>query len=382
MPQLRFGLMVLALVLAAVFLSHRFLTDTRILPPDDFVEYWAAGRLNALGQNPYDPGLLMPLEVAAGRPLEQAILMWNPPWTLTLAMPLGLLPSRVGQLVWLVVNLVLMLVSVELARRIYWPTLAIWLGWGTALLFLPTWYALLSGQISACLLWGMAGFLWCQRCNRPYWAGACAAFAAVKPHIVLLFWLALALEAIHRRRWAHIVGGLLAGLLATLIPLAANPQVVQQYLELVTEPRSQEVHRPLTSHPNPTLGYFLRLLINPEVFAWQYVPTAIGMIWLLGYWWGHRRNWDWQERLPLVLLVSFVTASYGAWPYDLVVLLLPMVQAVGWLYHKPRITQILTLAAVAALSLLALSHRQAYQFVWAAPALWLGYLWLRPRGTG
>ncbi len=83
MPQLRFGLMVLALVLAAVFLSHRFLTDTRILPPDDFVEYWAAGRLNAQGQNPYDPGLLMPLEVAAGRPLEQAILMWNPPWTLT-----------------------------------------------------------------------------------------------------------------------------------------------------------------------------------------------------------------------------------------------------------------------------------------------------------
>lgn len=378
MNPLRLVLLVLALVLVAAYLTRVFLTDRRILPPDDFVEYWAAGRLNATGQNPYDPGLLLPLEIEAGRPLDQAVLMWNPPWTLTLVMPLGLLPSRVGQLVWVVVQLALVLVSVDLVRRLYWPRSGTWLGWATALLFLPTWFGVLAGQISACLLLGMAGFLWCQQRGRPFWAGAWAACAGVKPHIVLLFWLALALETLYRRRWACVGGGLLAGLLATLIPLAVNPQVVHQYVELLTEPASPDVHRPLATHPNPTLGYFLRLLIDPDVFAWQYVPTMVGMIWLLAYWWCHRHDWDWRERLPLVLLASFATASYGAWPYDLVVLLLPVIQAVGWLIQKSRTTQLLTLTMAAGLSVLALSHRQGYQFVWAAPVLLLTYLWLQP----
>ena len=33
------------------------------------------------------------------------------------------------------------------------------------------------------------------------------------------------------------------------------------------------------------------------------------------------RDWNWSEQLPLLLLVSFVTAPYGAWPFDMVLLL-------------------------------------------------------------
>src|SRR5262245_54052354 len=51
------------------------------LPLHDFVEYWAAGRLLADGENPYDPEKVKDLEKEAGR-TEEPILMWNPPWAL------------------------------------------------------------------------------------------------------------------------------------------------------------------------------------------------------------------------------------------------------------------------------------------------------------
>src|ERR1700758_2168136 len=80
-----------ALLVAVLLVQQlgRLFADRSIMPPDDFVEYWAAGRLNAHGENPYDPAKLFPLEKGAGRttlPLdsagnETAVMMWNPPWT-------------------------------------------------------------------------------------------------------------------------------------------------------------------------------------------------------------------------------------------------------------------------------------------------------------
>ncbi len=58
----------------------------------DFLEYWAAGRLLAFGDNPYDGDRMHALEHAAGR-TEDGILMWNPPRTLPLVLPFGLLPD-------------------------------------------------------------------------------------------------------------------------------------------------------------------------------------------------------------------------------------------------------------------------------------------------
>src|SRR5205823_8422989 len=41
------------LVVGGLMLA-RFYSDPAFLPPDDFLQYWAAGRLNATGGNPYD----------------------------------------------------------------------------------------------------------------------------------------------------------------------------------------------------------------------------------------------------------------------------------------------------------------------------------------
>src|SRR5438046_3097649 len=88
------------LIVLVVWVTHLVATPS-VLPPVDFAMYWAAGRLNASGDNPYDPERIRALEREAGRELSDRVVMFTPPWTLPLLTPFALLPSRVGQLLWL-----------------------------------------------------------------------------------------------------------------------------------------------------------------------------------------------------------------------------------------------------------------------------------------
>ncbi|MGC8946271.1 MAG: hypothetical protein ACP5N6_08970, partial [Anaerolineae bacterium] len=62
---LRWPLLLLAVTGLLLFAAWR-LTRPDIIRWDDTVEYWAAGRLNATGQNPYDPHLLLRLTLTSG----------------------------------------------------------------------------------------------------------------------------------------------------------------------------------------------------------------------------------------------------------------------------------------------------------------------------
>src|SRR5215207_2247355 len=299
--------------------GSQLLADPSIFRPDDFVEYWAAGRLNAHGQDPYDGARLLPLEREAGRDTDEPIMMWNPPWTLTVAMPIGLLPARVAQLLWLAVSLALVVWSADRLWALYGgPAHRRWVAWLLALTFLPALFVLQAGQIGPFVLCGIVGFLLAERAGWPWLAGACGVLIAIKPHLVYLFWIALAAWAVRRpvpTRWKVIAGGVLAGLVATAIPLACNPDVIDQYREAMT-------HRTPEQWKSPTIGSLLREVFGAEQFGLQFAPTLIGLSWLAYLGWRDRdRPWNWSEQMPPLLLVSFVTASYGAWPFDLVILL-------------------------------------------------------------
>src|SRR5438128_2601871 len=108
-----------AVIALLIFQFRSLLADRSILPPDDFVEYWAAGRLNAQGENPYDPDKLLPLERSIGRDTDEAIMMWNPPWTLALAMPFGLMDGRAAQLLWLLLGFLFIGGGADWLWRIY-----------------------------------------------------------------------------------------------------------------------------------------------------------------------------------------------------------------------------------------------------------------------
>ena len=362
--------------------GSELLADPSVFPPDDFVEYWAAGRLNALGQNPYDGTLLLPLEQHAGRDTDEPVMMWNPPWTLILAMPVGLLKARAAQLLWLAASLVTVVGCADRLWALYGgPTGLRWVGWLLALTFLPTLFVLQAGQIGPFILLGVTGFLLAERAGRPWQAGAAGVLVAIKPHLAYLFWIALAVWAIRRpvpTRWKVIAGGVLAGALATAVPLACNPDVVDQYRDALT-------HRTPEQWKSPTLGSLLREVFGAERFDLQFAPALLGLAWLAATGWrGRHREWDWANRMPMLLLASFVTASYGAWPFDLVVLLPAVIQVGAGMATNGDRGRVLVAGAVyvafnAAALAMNLTHCTSETFVWMAPSLLAAYALLRPR---
>ena len=84
-----------------------------------------------------------------------------------------------------------------------------------ALAFVPSLFALQSGQIGPILLLGAVLFLECERRGWPFLAGAATMLLAIKPHLAYLVWVAILFDSIARRQVAMIAGGILAGVAAT-----------------------------------------------------------------------------------------------------------------------------------------------------------------------
>ena len=288
--------------------------DPTVWPPDDFVEYWAAAKLTLDGRNPFDERQLLPLQRDAGRDTDEAIMMWNPPWSLPAVLPLGLLPAREAQLLWLLLHLVVMgFCTDRLWLRLGGRPDRRWVAWLVGAAFLPTVFALSTGQISPFLLLGAVLFLECERRGWQYLAGAATVLVAIKPHLAYLLWVGTAVDAVARGRWRVLVGGAVAGIACAALPLAFNPHVWHQYADAMG-------NRPPAQWASPTIGTLLRLTFGPENFRLQFVSVALGLVWFAWYRWQKRAEWNWGEQLPLGLLVSFVTAPYGAWPFDMVLL--------------------------------------------------------------
>ena len=86
----------------------------------------------------------------------------------------------------------------------------------------------------------------------------------------------------------------------------------------------------------------------------------------------------------MLILVSFATASYGAWPFDLVILLPAVIEiAAGLSFSRDRVRTMLALVLYIAINLAALTMNilaiTSDKFVWMAPTIFLGYVLLRPR---
>ncbi len=378
-PSRTFWLIVVTLVAGALvpMLQLDGSRGLTALPMHDFVEYWVAGRLNVHGENPYDVDRVQELEREVGREAE-AILMWNPPWTLPLVMPLGLLECRAAHFLWLAVLLAVVVWSADALWKLYGgasehgPLVCI-----LAFTFVPTLVALKVGQISPLVLLGAVLFVVLWKRNYHGLAGAALLLLAIKPHLSYLFWIALLVWCVTQRRWRVLAGGLSAGVASVGLALYFNPAVLSQYWDALA-------HRPPAQYRSPTLGMVLRLLLGEDQFRLQFLSLIPGLLWLPIYGWRHRNAWDWSERMPMLLFVSLLTAPYGAWLFDLVLLLIPLIQVLAAVRASERAA---TRSAAACLYLLfnvavaaQLSHSAEYfAFVWMTPALLLAYLALLPR---
>jgi hypothetical protein len=370
------GVAIVALVL---FQAGPRLLDPQLLGLEDFIQYWSAGKLLATGGNPYAPDQIDALQRAEGWTKDEPLQMWNPPPVLTLTLPWSWFSFPVSRALCLLVQLLVILGCADWLWRFYGGSAQKrWLAWVIAFTLFPSLVVLRLGQISLLILLAFVGFLHFEKKGRYVLAGGCLALAAVKPHLVVLVGVAALLWAVHGRRWAVLAGGLLVGAVATAIPLLFDPVVFSQYLHAL------KYDKPPSNHLTPTAATLLRLAFGEE-HAWvQYLPLFAGLVWLIPYWYRRRDAWDWAEQLPLLAPVSVLVTFYGAWPLDLIVLLVPVVQTAAW--HVERRTWrwdwIAVYAACNAVALgMNVARCEEFTYFWFGPTLLALYLLLRSRAS-
>ncbi|OQA17684.1 MAG: hypothetical protein BWY63_02300 [Chloroflexi bacterium ADurb.Bin360] len=373
---LSLGLLLVLRQSLVVFVSPKFLAN------DDFVQYWAAGRLNFQGNNPYDPELLRPLQHEAGRTEYipgVATIVWNPPWTMPLLMFFGALPYPVARALWFMGSFAL-LAGCGMwiwswyagAPRLRWVPLVL------SFTFMPALLMLRVGQIGAFMFAGVLGFL--SSVTKRQWLqlGAWVILLSVKPQLVFLLPVVLLLWLVERRQLKPILGGALILLGALGVASIFNPQVTQQYLHAFST-------QPPVAWATPTLGSVLRWFLGHEKFWLSLIPALAGLAWVSLYWWRRRNTWDWITETPLLIFVSLLTTPY-VWTYDLLLLLLPI--SVVVVHHlRSALTReskwlFIALGVLNALMLIVqLQGLEDFWFVWVAPVLFVWYLWGRSQAT-
>jgi glycosyl transferase family 87 len=342
------------------------------LPLYDFVEYWAAGRLTLQGENPYDIDRMEQLQREAGR-TDEGILMWNPPWTLPVVLPLALFDVRVARLVWLGLHLLVLGFCADRLWRLYGGAADFrWVSWVLALTFLPSYFALTAGQISPLILLGATLFLHFSERRSDVLMGVAAVLLAIKPHLAYLFWIALFCWAVQERRWKVLAAGAATGLLLTAIAAAFDHALLQHYWYALT-------NQPPSQYRSPTLAHCLRMLIDPDNFRLQFLAMIPGIVWFVPWFYWHRRRWDWKAQIPLLLIVSVLTTAYGGWPFDLVLLLVPLVQIAARLqFGQSERLKVLAIAFNICVGLIAALQIhfgvEYFWFIWMCPALLVAYV--------
>jgi len=346
---------------------------------DDFVDYWSAGRLNLLGINPYDSEQSRNLQTDAGIYNGGAVLMWNPPWILSILMPFAIFNYPFSRLGWLLISLLIVFLSSNTLWVLYRGNDKFrWVSWLLGLTFLPVLDLFQKGQTGVFILLGVVGFLYFTSQRRFLLAGVALSFLLVKPHLGYLFLLAVGLWTLSERVWPVIWGFIGAVLISILVAWIPNQNVISQYLFAIS-------NFPPLVMATPTLGGIMRLLVGIE-HAWlQFLPPLIGSFWFLIYWYRNRKSWDWISQAPILIIISIVTAAYY-WSFDQAVLLIAIIQVFAILsvrkldYISGLIIFVYILIDIFDL----ISPPNEILLWWLAPSLLLWYLasrWLIDRKT-
>jgi len=280
-------------------------------PQGDFITYWAAGHLFLTHGDPYSASATFAIEHTYGWSLPQPYVTFCPPWTLPIQSLMALLPFHAAKTVWLLTSLSLNAFSAVAFWNYFGGAMRrAWIAILVALTLLPMGGAELLGQITPLILASLAAFLLLTQSRRYFLAGLALYGCGPKPHLLYLVALAILLWMVKTRAWTMLAGAALSYGAATTAAILYNPHA-QGY-----------IHATLGAAVGISCGVggALRSVFGVQ-HAWlQFLPSAVGATWFAYYWVKHQRDWNWQEHLPLLLIVSVCTSPY-CWYHDFILIL-------------------------------------------------------------
>jgi Glycosyltransferase family 87 len=334
----------------------------------DVVCYWSSAKLLWAHGNPYATGAILRAEQGAGGAYREPFIMRNPPWTLFLVAPLGLFSLRAGAFLWVVALIGAALVSVRLLRRgTRPPPLAVYC-------FAPILGCAMAGQTSVFVLAGFTLFLKLRQKRCEFLAGAALVLAAIKPHLFLLVWPVLAVEAWRKREFRMLAGLGTALGAATALAVALDPHVFAHYFAAM---RSEQIEQQYL----PNLSCTLRAL-TPGRPAWvEAMPTVLGLLWAARFYWRRRANWDWWDHGVELLLISAVVSPYS-WPFDQILYLPAILYANRREMNRVAIPALTVINGIAVLLLVLTMPLSSPAYALSGLAVVAWYVWTRREGTG
>lgn len=292
----------------------------------DFRAYWSAAYLLSQSENFADAEQLMAVEQAhTNWEGDFAVITWNPPWLLAILLPYTAVSFARATWLWLVTNIVIVFSGTILV----WKTLASreksqnlgHLAPLVGLLFLPTMITLWMGQVNTLVFFGLAAFLYFANRDQLFVAGAFLVLTLVKPHLV---YLSLPIIFLHLfwKRWDF---RLLVGLATSMVVLSAIVFVLRP--SFITDYATTVATGSLLGWETPTLGGVLGSYLGWEWAKLMGIVILPIVVWL---WWRYRERVHLNIWVQATLLVSVVTAPFG-WAYDVIILLLPLLQIIIWI---------------------------------------------------
>jgi Glycosyltransferase family 87 len=326
-----------------------------------YIEYWSSGKLLLHRADPYSPAGILSFEQTQGRSAAKPLIMLNPPWSLFLVAPLGLVSVRIGLILWTLAAVGCIfgysqLLDLPSSDRAF------------AFVFAPFLACIFSGQSSPFLLLGFALFLRFYQ-SRPFLAGASLLLMAIKPHLFLIFWSVLLVDCFYRRRFRLLAGGISAITAGTAFSMSFDAHVWRHYLAMT---RGYDVQQGFL----PTASMLFRMLIDVHAFWLLFVPSALTILWGLWYYLSRRQMWDWRTHGMLLMLVTVCVSPYG-FLTDEIVLLPPIAFALGLAQKRKYSAWILLAINTAALLILIVGHAALTSgaYIWLPFALLIWFLY-------
>jgi hypothetical protein len=283
---------------------------------NDFITFWSASYLALAGhaQDAYNTSLLFKVQQITA-PASKTIFIWfYPPPFFLVVLPLALLPYIAAY--WSFILSTLSIYLLVLRRIVRGKTAMLCI-----VSFSGLWVNLLSGQ-NAFLTAALCGAALLTLERRPVLAGLFIGLLAIKPHLALLFPVAL----IAIGAWRSLVTAALTAVTFTALgTITLGPAVLTGFIEKLGSARLFMENESIIWRKMPSVFAFMRLLGIPVLWAY-FAHFLVAVVAVVVVWFVWRRCQDWNLRGAVLMTATFLVSPY-VFDYDLAWLAFP----VAWL---------------------------------------------------